>query len=100
LKRKQKGRREAEEEGGRRRKAGTTTEPATTLGVAEEATIASAGNNRACSDGGSGKDEYGGSKRCRTRGWGSSKTGPLCYGYRSGEKLLRLRRIWAYGPQL
>ena len=100
MERKQKGRREAEEEGGRRRKAGTTTEPATTLGVAEEATIASAGDNRACSDGGSGKDECGSSERCRTRGWGASKTGPLCYGYRSGEKLLRLRRIRAYGPQL
>ena len=41
-----------EEKGSRRRKAGTMTEPATTIGVAEEATIASAGNNRACSDGG------------------------------------------------
>jgi len=29
------------------------TEPATTIGVAEEATNASAGDNRACSDGGS-----------------------------------------------
>jgi len=40
------------EEGNRRRrtKAGET-EPATTIGVAEEATIASAGENRACSDG-------------------------------------------------
>ena len=50
---------EGEQEGGRkveekgnRRKAGTTTEPATTIGVAEEAANASAGNNRACSDGG------------------------------------------------
>jgi len=41
-------------EGSRRRssKTGAKTEPATTLGVAEEATIVSAGDNRACSDGG------------------------------------------------
>jgi len=40
------------EEGNRRRrtKAGET-EPATTIGVAEEVTIASVGDNRACSDG-------------------------------------------------
>ena len=38
-----------------------------TFGVAEEATIASAGNNRACSDGRSQKDEYSGSKG--VRGW-------------------------------
>ena len=31
--------------------------------MAEEATIASTGNNRACSDGGSGKDECSGSQR-------------------------------------
>ena len=49
--REQKGRGEAEEEG-RRRKAGTMTKPATTIGMAEEVTIASAGNNRACSNGG------------------------------------------------
>jgi len=41
------------EEGTRRRgsEAGAKTEPATTFSVAEKATIASAGNNRACSDG-------------------------------------------------
>jgi len=40
------------EEGNRRRrtKAGET-EPATTIGVAKEVTIASVGDNRACSDG-------------------------------------------------
>jgi len=38
-----------------------------TIGVAEEATIASAGNNRACSDGRSGKNECGGSKGSRGR---------------------------------
>ena len=41
------------EVGGRRK-----TEPATTPSVAEKATIASAGNNRTCSDGGSQEDEY------------------------------------------
>jgi len=39
-----------------------------TFGVAEEATIASAGNNRACSNGGSGKDECGGSQRSEVGG--------------------------------
>jgi len=37
----------------RRRKTGATTKPAMTFGVAEEAAIASAGNNWACSNGGS-----------------------------------------------
>ena len=36
------------------------TEPAMTLGVAEEATIASAGDNRACSDGRGRKDKCSG----------------------------------------
>jgi len=38
------------------------TKPATTFGVAEEAAIASAGDNRACSDGGDREDECSGSK--------------------------------------
>ena len=41
-------------------KTGAKTEPATTLGVAKEATIASAGDNRACSNGRGKKDEYSG----------------------------------------
>ena len=41
-----------EEKGSRRTKTGTMIKSATTLGVAEEATIASAGDNWACSDGG------------------------------------------------
>jgi len=56
---------------GTRRKSsetGAETEPAMTLSVAEEATIASAGNNRACSDGGSREDECSGSKESRGRG--------------------------------
>jgi len=40
-----------EEGNGRRRAKAEEIEPAMTIGVAEEATIASAGNNRACSDG-------------------------------------------------
>ena len=62
MKGKQEGRREiAREEGTRRRgsEAGAKTEPVTTFSVAEEATIASAGNNRACSDGGSREDKCG-----------------------------------------
>ncbi len=41
-----------EEERSWRRKTGTETDSATATGVAEEATIASAGDNWACSDGG------------------------------------------------
>ena len=51
--REQKGRRKIEEEGRRRSaETGTENKPATTLGVVEEATTASAGDNRACSNGG------------------------------------------------
>ena len=39
-----------------------------TIGVAEEATIASAGDNRACSDGRSGENECGSGKGSRGRG--------------------------------
>ena len=46
-----------EEERLRKRAKAGETEPATTISVAEEATIASAGDNRACSDGGYGKNE-------------------------------------------
>ena len=70
--REQKGRGETEKEGGRRRKAGTTTKPATTIGVAEEATIATAGDNRACSDGRDREDECGSSEMIKARGRGSS----------------------------
>jgi len=41
-----------------------------TIGVAEETTIASAGDNRACSDGRNRKDECGGHKGTEARGWG------------------------------
>ena len=65
--REQKGRGEAEEEGGRWRKEGTMTKLATTIGVAEEAAIASAGNNQACSNGRSGENECGSGKGIRRR---------------------------------
>ena len=69
-----------------------------TISVAEEATIASAGNNRACSDGRNREDECGGSEGAGNSG--SSKTGSLCYGHRLREKLLCLQGIWAHGPSL
>jgi len=84
----QEGGREVEEKGSRRRKARTMTKPATTIGVAEEAAIASAGDNRACSNGRGRKDEYGSGKGIRTRGrtecGGPSKKGSFCYRSRPG----------------
>ena len=62
--REQKGRRKIEEEGRRRSaETGTENKPATTLGVVEEATTASAGDNRACSDGGCGENKCSSDKR-------------------------------------
>ena len=43
---------EIEKKRRRRSSKARKTKPAMTFGVAKEATIASAGNNRACSDGG------------------------------------------------
>ena len=88
------------EEGTGRRgsKTGAETDIAMTISVAEEATASSAGDNWACSDGGSGKDECGGREGAGSRG--SSKMGPLCYGHRSWEKLLCLWGFWAHGPSL
>ena len=65
--------RKVEEEGDRRRnpEAGET-ELAMTIGVAEETTIASAGDNRACSNGRNRKDECGGHKGTEARGGDSS----------------------------
>jgi len=62
------------------------------FGVAEEATIASTGNNRACSDGRGRENECGGSKRTGGRiGCGSSsKKGSFCNGGRPRKKLLHL----------
>jgi len=43
------------------------TKPTTTFGVAEEAAIASAGDNRACSDGRCGENKCSGCKRTEAR---------------------------------
>jgi len=55
-----------------------------TFSVAEEATIASAGDNRACSDGRGGKNKCSGSKRIGSRNeieyGGFFKKGSLCNG--------------------
>jgi len=59
-----------------KKEAGAKTEPATTFSVAEEATIASAGDNRAYSDRRSGENECGGDKGSRGRG-GDRVWGPL-----------------------
>ena len=65
--------RKVEKEGDRRRNPEVgETEPAMTIGVAEEATIASAGDNRACSDGRSREDKCGGHKRTGAGGGNSS----------------------------
>jgi len=64
------------------------TKPAMTFGVAEETAIASAGDNRACSDGRGRKDECGSGKGIRTRGRtecrGPSEKRSFCYGSRPG----------------
>ena len=90
------------EEGTGRRgsKTGAETNIATTLSVAEETTVSSAGDNRACSDGGSGKDKCSGGEGSGARGWSFSKKRSLCHGGRQRKKLLRLWRVWAYGPPL
>ena len=63
MEREQKRRRKIEEKGRRRSiEAGTENKLATIPSVAKEATIASAGDNGACSDGRSRKDKCGGSE--------------------------------------
>ena len=89
----------------RRRSAETReTELAMISSVAKEATTASAGNNRACSDGGYRKNKCGGSKgignRGRTEYGSSSKKGSIHNGNKSEEELLCMQRIWAHGPSL
>ena len=72
------------EKGTRRRgsETGAKTESAMTLDVAEEATIASAGDNRACSDGRGRKDECSGCEGTGARCGDSSKKGSFCNGGR------------------
>jgi len=60
------------------------TDISMTISVAEEATASSAGDNRACSNGGNRNDECSGSKRVGARYRGSSKKGSFCNGSRSG----------------
>ena len=55
-----------EEKGSRRIEAGET-EPAMTIGVAEEAAIASAGDNRACSNGRCGENKCSSDEGIRSR---------------------------------
>ena len=64
-----------EKEGTDRRssQAGAKTDNATTLSVAEEANAFSVGDNRACSNRRSGKNEYGDSEGIETRDGGSKK---------------------------
>ena len=51
-----------------------------TISMAKEVTASSAGDNRACSNGRSGEDEYGSGERAegRTEHRGFSETGLLC----------------------
>jgi len=61
-----------------------------------------AGNNGACSDGGSGKDKCNSSERARggIKYGDSSKTGPIYNGSGLREELLCLWGIRAHGPPL
>ena len=81
-------------------KAGAVTDIATTISVAEEANVSSAGTNKACSNGGSRKDKCDNGKGTGTEHRGISQKRPLRYGSRSGEKLLCLWRVWAHSPPL
>jgi len=75
-----------------------------TFGMAEEVAIASAGDNRACSDGRSRKNKYSSGERIgnwgRTKCRRSFKMRLLCYGYRSKSELLHMWRFWAHGLTL
>ena len=76
------------------------TNNAMTISVAEKASTFPAGDNKACSNGRSRKDECNGSEGVRTRDGGSSKKRPLCYGSGSWKELLCLQGFWAHGPSL
>ena len=93
-------RRKVEKEGtrGRSSKTEAKTEYAMTISVVEEANAFLAGDNRACSNRGSGEDKYGSSVEIRHGG--SSKKESLCNRNRLGEELLYLWEFWAYGPPL
>ena len=80
--------------------AGTVTDIAMTINVAEEANASSAGANKACSNGGSRKDECSDGEGTGAGGRDAFQKRSLCYESRSRKKLLCLRRIWAHGPPL
>jgi len=90
------------EEGTRRRsfEAGAKTNNAMTLSVTEEANAFSAGNNRACSNRRSRKNEYSSGKRVGTEDGGSSEKRPLYYGSGLRKELLCLWGFQAHGPSL
>jgi len=71
-----------------------------TPSVAEKANALSVGDNRACSNGRSRKNEYGDDEGTGTRDGDTSQKGPLYNGGGPRKKLLCLWRIWAYGPLL
>jgi len=71
-----------------------------TPSVAEKANALSVGDNRACSNGRSRKNEYGDDEGTGTRDGDTSQKEPLYNGGRPRKKLLCLWRIWAYGPLL
>jgi len=91
-----------EEERLKKKEVAGEIEPTTTFGVAEKTTIASAGNNRACSDGRSGENKCGGSKGTgdRTGYRNSSEKGSFCNGNRQRKELLYMWGIRAHGPPL
>jgi len=68
--------------GKRSSKARAKTDIATTPSVAEEANTSLVGNNRAYSDGRSGKDECSNNEGTRTRDRDGLQKRPLCYGDR------------------
>jgi len=70
-----------------------------TLSVAEEANASSAGNNRACSNRRSGKNECSDDEGIGA-GDRAPKKRPLRDGGGPGEELLCMQRIWAYCPSL
>jgi len=75
------------------------TSNAITTSVAEKTGhVSSVGNNRAYSDGGSGKDKCG-NNTPSIEGRGCSKK-PLCYKYKQRKKLLCMQRIWAHSLTL
>jgi len=68
--------------------------------MAEKArSTSSVGNNRAHSNGKSGKNECSNGEETGVEDRAPKKRS-LCNGDRQGEKLLHLQRIWAHGPLL